>query len=67
MDALIDLIVPSRLCCPISVRPHLAALTFLRISTVLPQRRPSRRRYVRGLCVNPDMVEYLPEIGALGD
>ena len=42
------------------------ALTHLRI-TILPQRRPARRRDVRRLRLHPDVLQYLPDISTVRD
>lgn len=64
---LIDLVIGGRLCCQIPIRLNLRPMNDLRITTVLPQRRPVRRGYVRGLAGDPDVVQYLLDLRALGD
>lgn len=65
-DALIDLGVGGRLFCKFPVRLDLNPVIHLRI-TVHPQRRPACRGYVRGLRVDPDVIEDLPDLRALGN
>ena len=65
-DALIDLVVWCRLPCQIPVWLALDALTGLRI-TVLPQRWPACRGQARRLGIYPDVIQYLPDIGAARD
>lgn len=70
IDTLIDLVVWRWLRCltPVSCPVRLDRNTFtdLRI-IVIPQRRPVCRGNVRGLRVNPDVIEYLPDVGAVRD
>ena len=64
--ALINLVIGGRLLCQIPVRLDRNTLNRLRIA-VIPQRWPARRDYVRGLGVNPDVVQDLLDLRALGD
>lgn len=66
IDALIHLVVRCRLCRKIPVWLDLGALTYLR-TTVIPQRRATRRGYVRWLGHHPDVVQYLPDVCAMRD
>ena len=65
-DALIDIKVRDHLVRFIPIRHNLDTITYLRISTI-PQRRHARRGDVRRLCPCPDVVQYLPNVGAVGD
>ena len=51
--------------CPI--RLDVNPVIDLRITTAVPQRWPARRRYVWGLGVDPDVVQDLLYLRALGD
>ena len=64
IDALIDIKLGHRLRRQIPIRLDLGALTHLRI-TILPQRRPARRRDVRRLRPHPDVLQYLPDISTV--
>lgn len=65
-DTLIDLEVWCGLRYRIPVRPDLASLPDVRIA-VIPKRRPACRGHVRRLGLHPDVVEYLPDVGTVGD
>ena len=66
IDALIDLVVRCGLRCQIPVRFDFDTLTHLRI-TALPQRWPACGGYARGLGVNTNVLQNLPDLCALGD
>ena len=65
-DALIDLKVRRRLGRFIPIWRNVDTIAHLRISTI-PQRRPARRGDARRLCLCPDVLQYLPNVGAVGD
>ena len=65
-DALIDLKVRRRLGRFIPVWDWLNGFTGLRI-TVIPQRRPACRGDARRLCLCPDVLQYVPDVGAVRD
>src|ERR1035437_6617866 len=66
IDALIYLVVRSRLRCQIPVRLDLHPVTGLRI-TVIPQRWPACGGYARGLGVDTDVVQNLSDLRALSN
>ena len=66
IDALIDIKFGGELCRRIPVRLDLRPVIHLRI-TVLPQRWPACWGDVRWLRVNADVVQYLPDLRALGN
>ena len=37
------------------------------LKTTIPQRRPAGRGDARRLCLCPDVLQYLPNVGAVGD
>ena len=53
--------------CQIPIRLDMHPFIHLRITTVLPQRWPARRGYVRRLRVHPDVIQDLLDLRALGD
>ena len=65
IDALIKLVVWSRLCSQIPIWLAWHCIIHLRITT-LPKRRPVCRADVWGLRVNPDVVKNVPDIGTVG-
>ena len=65
-DALIDLNVRGRLGRFIPVCGWLKGFTGLRI-TVIPQRRPACRGDARRLCLCPDVIQYVADVGAVRD
>lgn len=64
IDTLINLVVRSRLPCQIPVRLNVHPVLHLR-TTVLPQRWPACRAYVRGFGLHPDVCQYLPDLHAV--
>lgn len=56
IDALINLVIGGRLLCQIPVRLDRNTLNRLRVA-VVPQRWSARRGYVRGLGVDPDVLQ----------
>ena len=48
------------------VRPELRDLTIL-CTIVLPQRRPTRRGNVWCFGLRPDVIQDVPDVGAVGD
>jgi hypothetical protein len=62
-DALIGLKVWCRLCRLVPVRLHIDTLVHLRVSP-LPKWRPACGCDARGLCIHPDVIQYLADIGA---
>ena len=68
IDALIDLKVGCSLRCQVPIcRLDLHLVIHLRITTVIPQRWPARRGYVRGLGVHPDVIKDLADLHARGN
>ena len=65
-DALINLVIGGRLLCQIPVRLDRNTLNRLRIA-VVPQRWSARRGYVRGLRVDPDVLQDFPDLCAICD
>ena len=65
-DALIDINVRGHLGRFIPIWRNVDTIAHLRISTI-PQRRPARRGDARRLCLCPDVLQYLPNVGAVGD
>jgi hypothetical protein len=57
IDALINLVIGGRLLCQIPIRLDVHPVIHLGITTLLPQRWPARRGYVRGLGLHPDVVK----------
>jgi hypothetical protein len=57
IDALINLVIGGRLLCQIPIRLDVHPVIHLRITTLLPQRWPARRGYVRVLGLHPDVVK----------
>lgn len=66
VDALIDLVIGCRLRSQIPIWLDFDTTTDRRI-TVAPQRWPERWCDVLRLRLDPDVIEYLPDIGAVRD
>ena len=67
IDALVCLVVGFGLRCQIPVRLDSNTIAHLRITTVIPQRWPACWGYARGIGLHPDVLQYLPDIGAVRD
>jgi hypothetical protein len=66
IDALVYFVVGCGLCCQIPIRLALRTIIHRRIA-VLPQRWPACRGDVRGFRLHPDVVQDVPDFGAVGD
>ena len=65
-EALIDLKVRHRLGRFIPIWPNVDTIAHLRI-TVIPRRRPACRGDARRLCLCPDVLQYVADVGAVHD